>query len=221
MKTIELKLYEFDELSEKSKQIAIEHYRNVNNEYFWADDNKSSMEKFAEIFPIKITHWCYGERGEGVSFHFTARDEVEELSGWRLVSYLWNNYKNELFKGKYYGDAHVKKIIRHNRIKNPKDYKNGNFGNPYYSAITLDNSCVLTGYCMDNDILGPIYDFMNKADNRTFKDLLDDCFSAWITACNEDVEYQDSDEFISEELQSSDDLFTEDGKVFNQSKIAS
>jgi len=221
MKTIEIQLYKFSELSETAKQTAIENYRNKNDEYFWADENRATMETFAEIFPIKVTNWSYGGRGEGVSFHFTADDAIENLSGVRLSTYLWNNYKTELFKGKYYHSQSfglTDKKLKHKRVKSIEITNNcpnkGKFSNSYYSAIQLETCCVLTGYCMDDDILQPIYDFMNKPTAQNFNELLEDCFNAWVKSCNDDADYQISEEFISEELENNEQYFTEDGKLY-------
>ena len=210
METITLNLYKFDELSAEAQQKVIKKFLNSDRDYFWGDDNKKTLEKFAEVFPIKIRDWSYGGRGEGVYFEFTCDDNIEELKGQRLATYIWNNYRSELFKGKYYGDANVKHCIKHKRIKT-KDYKNGNFGNAYYSAITLDNSCPLTGYCMDDSILEPIYSFLDKPTDINFKELLDKCFDAWVESCNNDVDYQNTEEFAREEIENKNDNYTENG----------
>lgn len=222
MKTVEINLYKFEELSERAKQTAIEHHRNNNFEYFWADENRQTLEKFAEIFPIKVTNWSYGGRGEGVDFHFTCSDEIEELTGQRLATYIWNNYKTDLFKGKYF---HSQKFgltdhkLNHRRVKSRQITTNcpnmGKWSNSYYSAILLDSCCVLTGYCMDDEILNPIYNFLNKPiENISFRDLLESCFDCWVTACNNDIEYQNSDEYISDEIINNDCDFEEDGTIF-------
>lgn len=209
MKTIEVQIYSFDELSEKAKQKAINNYRDNNSEIAWAEENRQTLEKFAEIFPIKITNWSYGGRGEGVSFYFTLNDCIEEMTGQRLAKYIWNNYKRDLFKGKYYSLW----------SKKEKSYKYYKEGYPVlktrYSKILLDNSCVLTGYCVDDDILQPVYDFLNKPiEGVSFRDLLENCFDSWITACNNGIEYQNSDEYIAEELINNEYEFTENGKLY-------
>lgn len=217
MRTIELKLYKFEELSEEAKQKAIEDWRSNDTEIAWASENRQTMEKFAEIFPIKVTNWSYGGRGEGVSFRFTADDCIEELSGQRLATYIWNNYKSDLFKGKYYRHlSDGSKRIFHKRIKSEQLKNPGrrcDWFNAYYSGIILDHSCVLTGYCMDDDILDPIYKFLDKPTNQNFRELLEDCFDEWIKACNRDIEWQNSDEYIIETIQANDYEFTEDGTL--------
>lgn len=202
-------ILKFDELSYEAKQTAIENYRNKDYELAWADENRQSMEEFSKIFPIKVTDWCYGIGGEGVTFRFEVdHDEVEELSGWRLAAKLWTNYKDDLFKGKYYSSS-----FRPHPVT--KEHPAGITYTKRYSKIFLENSCVLTGYCMDDNILGPIYDFLDKPTNQTFRDLLEDCFHEWIKACNADIEWQNSDEYISGNLVLANEYeFTEDGETF-------
>lgn len=215
MRTVRTKVYKFDELNEDAKQFAIEQDRNKSSKQNdWADENKNTLEKFADVFNISIKNWSYGGRGEGVFWSDNWEyEEIGELKGIRLSSYLWNNYKNDLFKGKYY-NVKSSKQIKHKRVKSFY-YKNSEqFGNFYYSAITLEASCVLTGYCMDNDILEPIYRELNKPTGITFKELIDECFNEWIIACNDDLDYQNSDEYISQYFINNEIEFTKEGKQF-------
>lgn len=216
-RTIRTKLYKFNELTTAAQEKAIELYRNecAGDEPAWRQENIESMKKFADMFPIDLTDWSVGGRGEGVSFRFTGdyADEIENLSGQRLSTYIWNNYKNQLYKGKYYSGLNGNKPVYHKRVRT-ETYKNGNVGNYYYSAITLDNSCPLTGYGGDMEILDPIYKFLKKPRDINFRDLLEECFEAWIKFCNQDEEYQQSDEYLKEEIEANDFEFTQDGKRF-------
>jgi hypothetical protein len=63
-------------------------------------------------------------------------------------------------------------------------------------------------------LLDEIWKFLDKPDNRDFKELLQDCFDSWIKACNDDIDHQNSDEFIIEEIEANDYQFTENGEVF-------
>jgi hypothetical protein len=223
MRTIRTKVYTFNELNETAKERAIENYRNSNTDFFWADENRQSMEKFAEIFPIKVTDWSYGGRGEGVYFRFeTDHSEIEELSGQRLANYLWNNYKGEIYSKKYYslkGLGLTNERLKHKRVISKQITNScpnkGKWSNSYYSAITIEKyNCPLTGYCMDNELLDEIWKFMDKPDNRDFKELLQDCFDSWIKACNNDIEEQNSDEYIADYLAGNEYEFTQDGNRF-------
>jgi hypothetical protein len=215
-RTVRTKVYKFSELGEPAKQKALDKLRIESYERpGWDEENINSMKAFAEIFPIKLTNWSVGGSMEYVSFGFeTDREEIEELSAQRLSTYIWNNYKNSLYKGKFYNGLYgYNKSITHKRVKTVK-YKNGNIGNYYYSAITFDNNCPLTGYCGDHSLLDPIYEFMKKPRNITFRELLEECFEKWIKYFNEDRDYQSSDEFLEEEAEANEYEFTQDGRRF-------
>jgi hypothetical protein len=212
MRTECIKVLTFEELSEEAKQKAIEKYRDTIDEIHWADENRNSMEKFAAIFPIKVRDWRYGGRGEGVSFYFEADDAIEELSGQRLATYIWNNYRKDLWHGHYYG--RLSPTDKHgNLIPKSKEHPIGQRHVKRYSKILLDFGD-LTGYCMDYSLCKPIEEFLNKPDSSNFKDLLESCFDAWVKACNEDVEWQQSDEYITDILVSNEYEFEEDGTRF-------
>lgn len=218
MKTIEVKVFSISELSDKAKQRAFDDYRNKGYEYSWAGENRKTLEKFAELFNLEITNWNYGDRGSGVSFYFN--NDVEELSGLRLLRYIWNNYGSDLFKPKYRNMGKLnltEKRISHNRVKSREittGPNKGKFSNSYNSAIFKDNCCVLTGYCMDDSILNPVYEFLKKPTEITFKDLMEDCFNSWVEDCEKDLYYRNSDEFIEEQMEGNDYQFLEDGTRF-------
>lgn len=219
MKTIEVKVFSISELADKAKQKAIKNYIDEGHEYFFADENRQTLERFADLFNLKIRNWSYGDRGSGVSFYFNNTD-VEGLSGFRLSRYIWNNYGNDLFKSVYRSMGKLdltEKRIRHNRVKSKEittGPNKGKFSNSYNSAIFKDNCCVLTGYCMDESILSPVYEFLKKPTNISFKDLMEECFDSWVKGCEDDLDYYNSDEFIEEEMEANDYLFLEDGTRF-------
>jgi hypothetical protein len=217
MKQITIDTFEITELSEKAKEKA--YYKWLEGrEYFWGDDNKASLEKFAEIFPVKIRNWSYGDRGAGVDYSFTERDEIEELSGWRLATYLWNNYRDTIYQRKY-----LQSFRRDNRIFHPmvrqKVEKDRETGKEYYWTKVTSNwrvdtyNCPLTGYFIDNSLLDPIWKFMDNPDNRSFKDLLDDCFGEWVKDCEEDYEFSTSMERFVEEAHEMEWMYDEKGRM--------
>lgn len=204
MRTIRTKVCKFNELSETAQQKAIEKYRSNNTEIFWADENRESMEEFAKLFPITVKRWSYGDRGEGVYFSFDESDEIENLTGQRLATYIWNNYKDYIYSPKQYWICQG----RHNTVGANAKHRD--------SKIFLYEEfyCPLTGYCMDNEIIAPLYEFMRKPCNSTnFKDLLQDCFDSWVRACDKDIDYQNSDEYITETIEANEYEFTVDGRM--------
>jgi hypothetical protein len=189
MKTVNLNLYSFDELSENAQEKVISTWRD-NDLYFWDSENTNSLNAFCKIFDIKIKDYEYGYRNY-INSSFNLSLDILEFKNVLAYKYLWNNYKSDVFKPKYY-------------------YKNGK---KRLSKIQLNNDCVLTGYYIDNEILAPIYDFLEKPDNSSIEDLLNDCLNNWLSACRKDYEYWNSAECIREEIKDNDYLFLANGQL--------
>lgn len=208
MKTIEIKLYKFEELSEAAQQKAIEDFNsNSNFEYFAYDEINNSVNAVIDLFGLKTgnsyTDIRYGH----------INDDILNLSGARLYKYLVNNYYSDLFKPKY-----IKTIDRH--VFWPQficKRLNGTVTPEYtqiYSKNFRVNSCSLTGVCYDNDVLQPVYDFLKKPTNDTFADLIEDIENAIKKLYSDTEDYYNSAEYIKETIEANDYDFTEDGQMY-------
>jgi hypothetical protein len=190
MKTINLQIYSFNELSESVQNKIVENWR--NDDFFpWADENNDSLISFCEIFDIKIREYDYSYR-QYVSASFNMDSSILELSGLRLAKYIWNNHKQHLYKGRYYSKG---RKSRHSKIQIT----------PY--------DCTLTGYCMDNSLIMPLIEFMDKPDDRNFQDLLNDCLETWLNDCSADYDDWLSRERIIEDIEANDYVFFESGEL--------
>jgi hypothetical protein len=197
-RTIRIKLYKFSELTQDAQQTAINDWRegNAQNGYPWQEEYQQTLQAFINLFPVKPNR-----RGAGIVFHSChpyGADKYRCLSGQRLATYIWNHYQKELFSGKYYSLHTVR----------ASDYKSRR------SNCQIEHSCELTGYYMDEDILQPVYEFINKPRNIDFEDLMNECFSAWESACEKNLEWQNSDEYIREEIIVNEGEYTRDGKRY-------
>jgi len=208
MRTVRTKIYKFEELKKESQQIAIDHYRNnyLNNDFIY-DDAYDTVKEFNSVFNTKE-----GRNSWLDVYTNHINDEILELKGFRLQKYIWNNYKNQLFKGKYYSLWSKKDI----------SYKYHKEGYPVlkvrYSKVLKQSSCVLTGMCYDDDMLQPIYDFLEKRDfsncTITFYHLLNDCFDELRKSIENEIDYRNTDDAIIEEIEANDYEFTESGKLY-------
>jgi len=210
MKTIEISLYSFAELSPEAQQRAIDNYRNkgIDTSYNW-DEAHESIKEFHELFGTKSGHrnWL-----DFSTSHID--DAILELKGLRLRTYLINNFGWKLWKGKYFSLW----------SKTEKSYKHYKDGFPVlksrYSKVIEDNSCVLTGVCWDMDLLDTFYKFINNyrefqsANYQTFEDLIGYAFSDLEKSLESSDEHSNSDKAIREELENQDTEYTEDGKLF-------
>lgn len=212
MRTITKNTYTFEELSEKAKENAISAYRNQSNDYFWCDDYRASLDAFANDFSIKITDWSISPYSYSyIDFVFTDH-RIEELSGSKLRKYLYNYCFSGLYEGKYYGKL-VDTMPDGNKIEKSKEYPSGMRHVKRHSKIFFTDACP-TGYCADYDLRAPIYKFLkSKDETKTFVDLIRDCFESFADSWKSDMEYQDSDEYISELLIANDYEFDEYGNI--------
>jgi hypothetical protein len=213
MKTISINLYSFDELNPAAKETAIKEYRNKENDYdyIWSEAHKT-VKEFHKIFP---TEECVNSWLDYTSY---LDENATELNGLRLRKYILNNFGKYLFKPQFKGSLKTNEYINHKRIKSPLEVNSiGNRFNPYYSAIFKDNSCVLTGVCYDDDLLKPIYKFIEedyKNENVNLIDLFDSCFKSLRNSIENEIEYRESDEGIEEEIEGNDFEFTEEGNIY-------
>lgn len=74
--------------------------------------------------------------------------------------------------------------------------------------------CPFTGYYMDEMILKPLHDFLDDPDDRTLEDLARECADAWVDAVVQDMEYQISDEYLTEHADANEYLFYESGRRY-------
>lgn len=190
MRTETITVYNYNELSGEAKQVALNWWQgcNASTGYAWEGENRDTLEAFLDLFSCKLNR--YGQVSTNV--------DHEELKGVRLMAKLWTYYGPSLYEGKYY----------HNKPVGAKGYKSRR------SNCQLEASCVLTGYCMDDDILKPVYEAMNKPYRGTFIELMQDCINEYEEAVRRDREYQDSEEYFSEMCEANGYEFTEDGNRY-------
>jgi len=200
MREVTMKVYTVEELSERALDRAYYYWR-VDCDYPWCEENEKTLLEFERVFPVKVTYWEYRGGYKYVKFHMTCVDEVADLEGFRLAKYIWNKYRHDIYKGKYYSkgkcvDGKYKYVSRH-------------------SKINLEKGCPLTGYYLDYDILKPIWDFLDSPrPNVTFRDLMEECLNGWINACSADYSnYFSLDNFI-EIANANGWEFYEDGSRF-------
>lgn len=211
MKTVSINIYKFNELSEAAKQTAImRQQNNIDNSYIY-DEAHDTVKAFENIFPVSSRG-----RNSWLSCNTNEIDEyINQLSGERLRTYIYNNFGYALYKPKYIGHVKSKGPVRHNRVRS-KQYKNGNYYNPYYSAIFKDTCCVLTGVCYDDDMLMPLYQFLDRKgyEGYNFSELMEACYSNLEKSLQREEEYLYSDEAIIETIEANDYDFTEDGEIW-------
>ena len=191
MRTETINIYKFDELSKETQQKAIENYRSKYQGvyYAWDNENQDTLKTFLDLFLAEVKR------------HGNVKTNYDHgLTGLRLKKWIINNFWTCIYKPKYYSKY----------IKNENKYRSR------YSKIQWEwDNCSLTGYCMDNDIIQPLIDYIRTPKNDSYEldDVLTWCYEAFQRSVEKDHEWQDSDEYIIEEINTNDYEFHEDGTM--------
>lgn len=219
MRTIRTKIYKFEELNEDAKSNAIRHYQNniLSFDFIYSDAEKT-VDAFCNAFNVKS-----GSRSWLDCNTSNIDDDILNLNGLRLRKYILNNFGDTLFKRKYlkHGELRESRKPYHRMMKQIEITSNcpnkGKISVSYYSNIfKVAQNCNLTGMCYDDDMMQPIYDFLNlrSFDSTNFEDLLNNCFDAMCKTLKDEEDYMYTDEYIIEEINSNDYEFTENGNIF-------
>ena len=204
MRTIETKVYQYDELSEQAKENARNSLRNRLSENridAEAYDYRNTLKKIEEIFGIKVRDWSVnGYSPIYFRFDFVNLDEDIENEPKFLLRYL-NRYVLPCIdcRKTYYAKNHY---------ENHKKRKSRIISYPVYDFC-------ITGAWTDiavDDALNNIKESImrGKSAREFVSDMLDNFFKQW----NKDCEYAYSDESIEEEIMSNEYEFLENGKPY-------
>tara|TARA_R110002020_G_scaffold334555_2_gene549801 strand:- start:10520 stop:11131 length:612 start_codon:yes stop_codon:yes gene_type:complete len=203
MKTLEIQLFNFEELSKESKENAIQQIEGTRDYFYIWDESYQTVKKFNYIFDLKEGYNSW------LNYQSNFDENIENLKGLRLRKYILNNYFNSLYKGKYYSTS------GYFDDKNKYHYKKR------YSKCQFENCCVLTGLCYDDDILKPIYELIEyKKENRQYLDniniydIFNSCFDNLKNSIENEIQYNESKEGIIEHIISNDINFLSTGQIY-------
>lgn len=188
MKTVEVKIYELNELKENVREKVINRWRD-DDCFMWSDQWIDSLNAFADYFNIRIKDYSvcdysrnfirfYFEYDEDDCFYDCPKSHARsDTQGVRLFKMLNNRYS---------------------------------------ISDLLAKDCPMTGYCGDEDLLRPIREFMQKPDKRkTFYELIDECLDEWLNGFQNDYEYWISENCILDEIEINEIKFLENGEVYH------
>lgn len=215
MKTINITLYSFDELSEDVQKQIIDRERwNIMEQCMdgYGPDYQKSLEKFEELMDISVSRWGCNYN----SYYFNVKVDVkcvydeetllEHLSGKLLVRYLHNNILSYLLTAKQYSSL---KYVDNKPILKRRS-----------SRILKECECPLTGACYDMYLIDPILQYLQKPDELTsYETLMDKCVDSFFEEWHKEYRYwADNEDAIREELhnnQYEDRLYYADGRVYD------
>ena len=200
MRTIERKIFRYDELSEQAQQVAIESMREgISSVRMESDsyDYRNTLDKIENIFGVKVYDWSVDESNFYFRFKFTNIEEETENEPRLLLRYLNTNVLPCIDNKKRYYSKTVK-AARKSRILYNKSYE-----------------YCLTGcwcdYAVDNALNNIKQSIKDKINAREFvSSILEGFFKQWQNDC----EYSNSDECIAEDIEANDYEFYENGEPY-------
>lgn len=195
MRTIQTNIYSFYELSKEAQERAFNEWLSYA-EYPYFDDFNETVKEFESLFNgyirIKEVNYTYG-RGY---FRSNFDEDVENLSGVRLAKYLWNNYGDSLYKGKYYAS-------NYNPNRELKTRR---------SKVIFQCECPLTGCYTDCLILDELIKFMHRPEpGITLIDLLERCLDTFASKASDNIESWYCMDVFNDECEVNDWEFLENG----------
>ena len=197
MKKVEIELFQFDELEQEAQDKLIEEYEFYDESEFNYDEAEKTVEKFLDLFPRLKT----GTRSWLDPYTHSMEDNILQLEGLRLRTWLINNVWPKIYKPKF---IHKGAIGINTKSR--------------YSKVQLESCCPLTGVCWDNDILEPIHKTIKwKGGYRhlSMEDIIERCFNNLKKSLESATEYCQSKEYISERLRNDNKWYTSQGIEIN------
>lgn len=224
MKTVNITLYTFDDLSEDVQKEIIESERwNIMDACMdaYGTDYRASLKEFEELINVRCTSWSVNyctffyrfqvHKEEAFEWRRTDNSDYDyiklsSLKGKLLMRYLQSYILPYIIKGKYFG-----KLV--GTYPNAKHFKR-------YSKVLRECSCPMTGAIYDHYLLDPILQYIQKPDeSMTYRHLIDMCLHSFFDTWHKEYEYWGDDEnAIREELHNNhyeDRLYYKDGTVSN------
>jgi hypothetical protein len=196
MRTVETKVFAFDELSKEAKENAIEQYRNRSQEqgeylYFFPEDCNHYLTE-AGFENTELRYSLSYSQGDGLSFSAESYSKLEEL------------YNKVLGKGK---EKTAKVLAENTEVR--IQHNNGH----YSYASKRDVEVLIENYTSS-------FENKNRIDEVCAKveEILQEIYMDLCRALEEkgyaEIEYQDSDEAITESIEANEYEFEEDGTQF-------
>lgn len=205
MRTIQVNLYAFDELSDAVRQGVINRERERvagARIEFDSDEYRGCLEKIEAALGIKVYDWSvdYG------TYYFRWRmtdDRWYGLLGDAKYLIRWlNSVEWMVRKGKYYSTSMRK-------IDDKWHYQSR------HSKVMFERCCSLTG-CWTDDAVDKAFDNMWDAIRKgwTIEDFVENLLDNFFTQWKEDIEYAYEDETVEEDIMGNDFEFLENGKIW-------
>ena len=95
MRVIEQTIYQFDELSDKAKETARDHFRDLD--YAWSNEAKQSIETFCSAFNVSLLDFCvdaycpFNYKTDANNANFRGKKLSQFTRDYMPTGYCWDN----------------------------------------------------------------------------------------------------------------------------------
>lgn len=197
MRTIELKIYKFEELSEEAQERAIKDHQELEmyGGYAWSSHTLASLKAGIEHFDAEMSDYTIDWLNPGHSKYKFSGIEEDTYEAWdNGIDTDGEEYVNEY-------NAWIAEKVEAMGTYNPET-KKGN------------GDCKFTGYCMDESFGNGVRESYFKGE-RDLKELLTAGTEELLQSARKDFEWQLSEEAAKRVLIETEVEFTADGKLYH------
>lgn len=208
MKTIQLELFSFNELSNDAKAKAIESERNSENlEYYYSGEVEYYQDVLKHIgfTDVEISFSGFHSQGDGASFtadYDSSLINLEELKNHNAELYSLMSRIDSIFG--------ASGLTSDNRIT--ASVKRVNHHYSHHNTVNIED-ITINGYGWGDDESDKINIAYNDLENY-LTSLKDDLCHIIYNSLEKEYEYQTSDEYIAELLTINDYYFLKDGTFY-------
>ena len=201
MRTETIKIYKFEELSEKAQEKAIEKFHDINTHYDWWEHVYEMYKEDETGFDIDKRYISgFASQGDGAMFEGSPNEDI--------LNFITPGYNNQQYQKNW---SRVIKLIKNGDINIYGSFKH--HGHYYHSKSYSDNLDAE----MTNDWYGKNYSNIEDI----CEDILYEIREHYEDICNkiyhsleQEYEYYTSREAIEESIIANEYEFTEDGEQY-------
>jgi len=215
MKEVTLKLYKFDELDESAQQRVIDDERGncgTLHEEFWCNEYQATLDEFCKIIGCKVS-WTH----EYGNFYYRIKWDNDPFECWQYDVYIDSDHVKGKYLLRFLNRDEIYFSVRKGKYRSTP-FRTGSDGKQHYRYIHSkvmfeEGNCPLTGYCADNSILQPIWDWHKNPDLEiSLQELVEKCLDSFFEDWQADIDWGYTDDYVREELENNcDEDFYEDG----------
>jgi len=193
MRTLNIDLYSYSELSEEAKEVALKQWQNNSEEISWMDEIVDSLKSCISKAGLHLKDWEIGPESYR-SYVTISKFDGEDLEGKRAWAWIENNLFSQ-FRIPYIGDRR-KAVSKYGK---------------YYRAGMI-TPCPFTGYCFDEELIDALKERILKGD--TIREAFEHLAYVASKAIEREWEEQLSEPYFADYADANKFEFTIDGKFW-------